>query len=1414
MHVDRQKLNIRGEIQLVIAYNSLISNPIIITGMHRSGTSMVAQLLHKLGVYLGEEDQISNYKPEENPDGFWEDPRIFTLNDKLLAKLNSSWDSLEKEFFQFDWKIQGGYIEQYKKNAEEILLTISGGNQNWGFKDPRTMILLPFWKTLCPNAKYILLIRNPLEVAFSLSKRFDNFVDISNALRLWRDYYDLFLEYIGNSLYLISHYESYFYDPEKETKRLLEFVGLKVSSEKIQKISQEVIKSNYYRGVVTKELFEDYKEFPVGLLNIYSKLKSLSGNVFTQLENDPEYQVALERTVLKRLFKSSGRALLSFKESVKQLEEKEHEFEEENIKLRQEIAEGIEQRAELHEKIINYEEKTQYLIKSIEELETKKTELHNKVIEFEENNQKLSASLDEKEQQNQKLNQKIKEYEEAIQQKANLNKDYELRLKEKDEIIKKLKINFAQRNIGSLRKIRIIILGLLKRLGFFIKIRKPHKFLSVPPVFDSDWYLRTYWDVAASKIHPFTHYLMYGWKEERNPNPFFDVGWYLDSNDDVKEAGVEPITHFINHGWKEGRNPSQRFNTQWYLQKYPDVASSKMDPLTHYLSFGMDEGRMPAKKLDYDWFISQYPIGQPNKQLRPEPIGEMNAGLGSVPQNKKTSDIGFGSPNKVEVSILDENIYSELLQDVSIQITRFLSEEGKYPSVLNWGIKDVKVIDIFDNCPAIDFFEEKLPYIGNSFDLVITNKLDQVGDVDRVTAFKYYLVKDENKHTVIDVTEERIPNHYSVSIIIPVFNNVSYTKRCLEGLKETLPLPNNHEIEIIIMDDGSTDETSEMIQEFQEHLPQIKYVKNENNLGFLHTCNRGAEIASNDILLFLNNDTVPQTNWIESLLDTFYQEVNAGVVGGKLIFPDGRLQEAGSVLFRNGEGYNFGMGEDNPEFPLYNHLREVDYCSGALLATPRQLFMDLGKFSEEFAPAYYEDSDYCMKVKSVGKKIYYQPNSVVIHDHHASYSKTNLPLILEHREAFIKKWSGELSDAPISTNGKFNRSIQYRLVAPQKKRFLLCGHILPYYDVYGGAIRPYNILLMMREAGWHVSYFSVEARSDDERYIERLAKQGIPVYSGSYSHLAVNRQIDFVKLVSEGNFDTVMINSWEVAKELVPLAKEFAPNSTTIVDTSDLYFQRISRLKATNNELLDKKFGQDMMEELNIYATADGTLGVSPRETQVLSDLLGTKSNAFFLPNIINQMNFEQDNIPFEERKGIVIVGFYYYPPNSEMVKFFLDKIYPHISKDTLKQHPVYIVGGRLPDELKSRAKKLDRSGNYLRVTGWVPTIPPYRKFARIMAAPLLSGSGTKSKVIDALAAGLPTIATHIGAEDLGLEDGTHILIEDDPKKFAFRLEDLLHNKTLWERLRTNGQELIIERHGLVTGSRQLTKIIETIKRG
>ncbi len=341
------------------------------------------------------------------------------------------------------------------------------------------------------------------------------------------------------------------------------------------------------------------------------------------------------------------------------------------------------------------------------------------------------------------------------------------------------------------------------------------------------------------------------------------------------------------------------------------------------------------------------------------------------------------------------------------------------PPVLDWN-SGAKLAEAFPELtiftPPLPVTQPLLPYIDQSLEVIVTGQSETAYLAEARRVATIALIWPENGKLKLEWLAEVTPRPSlpSVSIIIPVYNKLHYTQACLEALQETLPP--DFWGEIIVIDDCSSDETPQVLTKIIESDKRIKYLRNETNSGFIDSCNRGAEAAIGEILVFLNNDTLPRPNWLPPLLKALQEQPQAGAVGGKLIYPDGSLQEAGSVIFSDGSGCNFGRGDAKANDGLYSYLREVDYCSGALLATPRALFQELGGFDTRYRPAYYEDTDYCFKVRAKGLKVYYQPESIIVHFEGVSSGRDVTTGVksyqLVNQRKFVEKWADTLKNQP------------------------------------------------------------------------------------------------------------------------------------------------------------------------------------------------------------------------------------------------------------------------------------------------------------------------------------------------------------------------------------------------------------------
>jgi GT2 family glycosyltransferase len=299
------------------------------------------------------------------------------------------------------------------------------------------------------------------------------------------------------------------------------------------------------------------------------------------------------------------------------------------------------------------------------------------------------------------------------------------------------------------------------------------------------------------------------------------------------------------------------------------------------------------------------------------------------------------------------------------------------------------------------------------------------------------------------------------SIVLPVYGQHLHTFSCLQSIAQhTLP----EAFEVLVVDDCSLEPAAVALAAVQG----LRWVRNAENCGFLRTANRGVSLARADFVVLLNNDTLVTPGWLKALREVLDHQPDAGVVGAKLIYPDGTLQEAGGIVWRDGSGWNYGRGDD-PAHPRYNYVRPVDYCSAACWLFRRDFFASLHGFDEVYTPAYYEDTDFAFRVRAAGKQMYDQPAATIVHFEGASCGRDESTGIKQHqavnRETFKHRWHQTLSTHRlngIDAELEKDRSCRYRVLAIE------ASMLAP--DEDSGSVRQWAIYRELRALGAKVTY--------------------------------------------------------------------------------------------------------------------------------------------------------------------------------------------------------------------------------------------------------------------------------------------------------------------------------------------------------
>src|SRR5690606_6447096 len=481
------------------------------------------------------------------------------------------------------------------------------------------------------------------------------------------------------------------------------------------------------------------------------------------------------------------------------------------------------------------------------------------------------------------------------------------------------------------------------------------------------------------------------------------------------------------------------------------------------------------------------------------------------------------------------------------------------------------------------------------------------------------------------------------SIVIPVYNHCRHTLACLRALAAHPPAT---ACEIIVVDDGSSDDTAAWMPQIEG----LRYHVRAQNGGFIAACNDGLRLSRGQYVVLLNNDTVPQPGWLDALLDTFQAVPEAGLVGAQLLYPDGRLQEAGGVVFNDASCWSYGRFE-SAEDPRYSSLRDTDYCSGAALAIPRALFEQLGGLDARYAPAYYEDTDLAFKVRVAGHRVLVQPASRVVHDEGTSNGTDTGSGVkayqVRNQQVFAGKWPEALA-RQLPVGSVPSTALLHR----HQRQILILDEAVPQPDRDSASLRQFNLIRMLLAGGAHVVFVPTRGEHGGAA-TKALQALGVEVW-----HAPFLKGVGNWLQAHGGRFAVVMMVRYHLANECLPLVKRFAPQARTVFDTVDLHYLRERRgAELAQDAGLLRSAERTRGSELAVMAATDVTLLVSTAEKQQLQ--IDAPQVAVELVSNLHEVAGKGRH--WAQRRDLVFVGGFRHPPNLDAMQWFIGEVFPLI---------------------------------------------------------------------------------------------------------------------------------------------------------
>jgi glycosyltransferase involved in cell wall biosynthesis len=491
-------------------------------------------------------------------------------------------------------------------------------------------------------------------------------------------------------------------------------------------------------------------------------------------------------------------------------------------------------------------------------------------------------------------------------------------------------------------------------------------------------------------------------------------------------------------------------------------------------------------------------------------------------------------------------------------------------------------------------------------------------------------------------------------------------------------------------------------------------------------------------------------------------------VGGKILLANGDLQEAGDIVWSDGRALGYGRG-DNANRPQYNFRRPVDFCSGAFLLTPRALFSELGGFSLKYLPAYYEDTDYCMKVWAHGLRVIYEPRAVIRHYESASSGNNkNAHFLMENsRSKFVSAWTAELREHHLPMSPANIHRARFAAASSQLS-LLYIDDAIPHRYLGAGYPRSNAILHEIVRLGYRVACLATSSALNGNEYTD------IPRDVELLDFFADAERLDGFLATCDRVWISRPNNMKRFARQIItkrPFRKYKVIYDAEAIFAERDYLQCIVEGQRLSSDTLERWIAREVAPARAV----DKVVCVSQHDAKHIA--------AAGVPTPVVVGHYVEPRptpARFSERQDFLFVGRIHggKDPNTDSMDYFCTTIWPALRDAT---GATLMIAGQGSDNFK-------QAGNLrgVRILGPVEDLARVYNAARVFVVPTRYAAGIPLKVYEAAGYGLPAVISTLVGIQTGWQHNQECLIGNTPAEFIECCSRLYRDESLWNRLRAN----------------------------